>query len=96
MKAMTEAQSQFKLKLESIAKASDKPWHSQDVLQFAACIVLLDLAGVKDQAKRDSIMSEWTKKCAELPGLGANASQLAQKLGREKQADKLAASLQGF
>lgn len=96
MKALTEVQSQFKAKLEKIGAATKKQWHCQDVMQIAACVELMDIAEIKEPAKRDAIMAAWTKRCAELPGLGANGSQLGQKLGREKAVDIVAEALKGF
>lgn len=96
MKALTEVQTSFKATLEKIGKATKKQWHSQDVMAMASCITLLDLAEIKDQAKRDEILAKWNAKCAELPGLGANGSQLGQKLGREKAVDVLSEALKGF
>ena len=96
MKALTEVQTSFKSTLEKIGTALKKQWHSQDVMQMAACITLLDLAEIKDQAKRDEILAKWNAKCTELPGLGSNGSQLGQKLGREKAVDALSEALKGF
>lgn len=56
-------------------------WHSQEAHKLYACVVMLDLAGIKDQKKRDEVLSAWQKTPS---SLGANASAFGQLLGREK------------
>lgn len=84
---------QIKAKLEAIAKARNGQWHSQEVHKIAACAIVMDLAKIKDSKERDRVMTEWMA----LPSaLGANASALAQQLGRPKAADEVAKAFAGF
>ena len=84
---------QIKSKLDAIAKARGVAWHSQEAHKIAACAIVMDLASIKDAKVRDKVMTEWMA----LPSaLGANASALAQQLGRPKSADEVAKTFAGF
>jgi len=74
------------------AKLKDQ-WHGQATHKLAVAACLLDLAGVKDQAKRDEVMKAWL----ETPSsFGANCSALGQALGRESTKEKIEKTFAGF
>lgn len=83
----------IKEKLEAIATKAGVEWHSQAVHKLAVAVVLLDLAGIKDQKKRDEVLKAWGETPA---SFGCNASALGQALGRPAAKAKIEAAFAGF
>lgn len=96
MKALTEVQTSFKAKLETVAKAMKRDWWKQDVMHVVTGVTFLDLCEVKDQTKRDEIMAKWIALDSSLGGIGTNCSQLTKTLGRPEKVDMLGEAIKGF
>lgn len=84
---------EVKAKLEAIATKTGAEWHSQAVHKIAVCAVILDMAGIKDQKLRDTVMKQWGETPA---SFGCNASAMAQQCGRPKAGEKIEQAFAGF
>lgn len=84
---------EVKAKLEAIASKTGTEWHSQAVHKIAVCATILDMAGIKDQAKRDAVMKQWGETPA---SFGCNASAMAQQCGRPKASEAVDKVFAGF
>jgi hypothetical protein len=83
----------IKTELETIAKKANKPWHTQEVHKLWAVKTVLDLAGVKDQAKRNEVVTKFMS----LPAsAGCNASALAQWIDPSRKGSKAEATERTF
>lgn len=89
---MTKEHIKEKYLVPIAAKIKDQ-WYGQATHKMAVCVAVLDLAEIKDQAKRDKVMKEWL----ETPSsFGANCSALGQALGRESTKAKIEKTFAGF
>lgn len=79
--------------LDPIAAKLKDDWHGQAVHKTAVCVAILDLAGIKEQGKRDEVMKAWL---ATPSAFGANCSALGQSLGRESGKAKTERTFSGF
>lgn len=80
-----EQQKAYRERLEKIATARKIDWASQEAHKILACLVVMDLAKLKEAKERDRVLTEFM---ATENSLGANASAFAQKLGRPGKAEK--------
>ena len=83
----------IKIVLETVATKAGIEWHSQQAHKMAVGIVAMDLAGLKDQAKRDTFMKAWLDTPA---SFGCNASAMGQALGRPSAKAKIETAFAGF
>lgn len=79
--------------LEKGAALVKGEWHGQQAHRAAVCLWFLDKLNVQKPEQRQLVAAEWMKLQG---GLGANASQLAQLLGRPTQKAKLEATFGQF
>jgi hypothetical protein len=84
---------EVKAKLEAISTKTGAEWHSQAVHKIAVCAAILDMAGIKDQAKRDAVLKAWGETPA---SFGCNASAMAQQCGRPKAGEAIEKAFAGF
>ena len=89
---MTKEEIKSKYLVPIAAKLKDQ-WHGQATHKLAVAVALLDLANIKDQAKRDEVIKAWN----DYPSsFGANCSALGQALGRESTKEKMEKTFAGF
>lgn len=79
--------------LDDVASKAGIEWHSQAAHKIAVGMFFLDCLGVTEQADRDAVMKQWG---ATPSSFGANASAMAQQLGRESKANKTEKTFAGF
>lgn len=80
-----EQQKAYRERLEKIAAARKIDWASQEAHKILACLVVMDLAKIKEAKERDRVLIEFMTTDS---AMGANASAFAQKLGRPGKAEK--------
>lgn len=79
--------------LDKVATKANIEWHGQQAHKIAVLAFILDMLDVKDAPTRDAAMKQWQ---ATPSAFGANASAMAQTLGRESKKAKTDKLFAGF
>lgn len=79
--------------LDDVSLKAKVEWHGQDCHKKAVLVWILDMLNITEQEIRDQAMKQWL---ATPSAFGANASAMAQAMGRESKKAKTEKVFAGF